>query len=340
MLLKKSVPTFSNSFVSLTLLSTIIFILDFLVFYFDLNIDVLLLFLPILVAVVNYNDLDKGKTKLFDFVGFLVLMIAIFCDYITPIKMNIMFSMGMCILTSLFYIAYIKTQRDISNIVIRSYFHILFVVLICITLLKFLHATEIIPFLSNSSVLVFSFFSILIFYVVLTLLHIFMFNTSMSESDKEVFISDKELFAKQYNGIIHIENSLDNNIPDKIVELDTSLASESALEILNYFDTVDSYLDCDFSLQHLADALGVNRVKLSEVINRDLNTNFYALVAQYRIQSAKKLLCDKQNLLIEGVMQEVGFSSKITFNKYFKSFVGMTPSEFRKKNIVSEIVIS
>lgn len=340
MLLKKSVPTFSNSFVSLTLLSTIIFILDFVVFYFDLNVDVLLLFLPVLVAVVNYSDLEKGKTRLFDFVGFLVLMIAIFIDYIAPIKMNTMFSIGMFILTLLFYVGYIKRQYDISNMIIRNYFHILFVVLLCVSSLKFLFAIGTISFMSNSSVLVFLLFSVLLFFVVLTVLHVFMFNSSASKRNKEAFIPDKEFFVKQYDEVVHNENRIDNSVSDKIVGVEDRLASESALEVLNYLDTVDSYLDCDFSLQHLADALGVNRVKLSEVINRDLNTNFYALVAQYRIQSAKKLLCDKQNLLIEGVMQEVGFSSKITFNKYFKSFVGMTPSEFRRQNIVSEIVIS
>ncbi|WP_158221779.1 helix-turn-helix domain-containing protein [Myroides sp. N17-2] len=341
MLLKKKVPTFSNSFELLTLLTTIIFILDFIVFYFDLNIDVLLLFLPLMVTIINFNDSGKESVKLFDTVGFIVLMIAIFCDYITPVKMNVIFAIGMFALTISFYLAYIKRQGQVNNIIIRNYFHIFFVVLSSISFLKFLYAIKVHTFLNQPSIIEFFLFSVLVFYVALTGIHLLMLQAGKKNDNRERVFTTSNLTienvskkVEQVDRIIHVE--------EEIVQIDNAVVSTTTKvgrEIISFLENEDAYLDADFSLQDLATALDINRIELSEVINRELNSNFYSLVAQYRIQNAKQLLRDKQNLLIEGVMQEVGFNSKITFNKYFKNFVGMTPSEFRRQNIVNEVVL-
>ncbi|MCC9041289.1 helix-turn-helix domain-containing protein [Myroides sp. M-43] len=340
MLLKKKVPTFSNSFDLLTLLTTIIFILDFIVFYFNLNIDVLLLFLPVMVSIINYNDLEKKTAKLFDPVGFFVLMIAIFCDYITPVSMNIVFSLGMFALTISFYAAYIKRQRQVSNIIARNYFHIFFVVLSSVSFLKFLTSINNATLLEMHSVIEFFLFSILVFYVVLTVLHFLMFYRGTNKRDMNKIVVANPILSKERGTQLNYRDKLDvveeNSSSNESLEIVTNDLAKSIIEFL---ETKDTYLDADFSLQDLSEALFVNRIELSEVINRELKTNFYTLVAQYRIQNAKQLLCDRQNLLIEGVMQEVGFNSKITFNKYFKNFVGMTPSEFRRQNMEANTIL-
>ncbi|MDM1408438.1 helix-turn-helix domain-containing protein [Myroides sp. DF42-4-2] len=101
--------------------------------------------------------------------------------------------------------------------------------------------------------------------------------------------------------------------------------------IITFFETSDDFLANSFSLEDLADAVNLNKHEVSTVINHQLNSSFYHMVAQYRILHAKKLLQIRNNLTIEAIVEECGFSSKSTFNKYFKLFVGKTPSVYRNQ---------
>ena len=101
--------------------------------------------------------------------------------------------------------------------------------------------------------------------------------------------------------------------------------------IVDFFETSDEFLANSFSLEDLADAVGLSKQEVSTVINHQLNSSFYHMVAQYRILHAKALLQERNNLTIEAIVEECGFSSKSTFNKYFKLFVGKTPSVYRNQ---------
>lgn len=101
--------------------------------------------------------------------------------------------------------------------------------------------------------------------------------------------------------------------------------------IIEFFETSDDFLANSFSLEDLADAVNLNKQEVSTVINHQLNSSFYHMVAQYRILHAKELLQVRNNLTIEAIVEECGFSSKSTFNKYFKLFVGKTPSVYRNQ---------
>ncbi|UVD79096.1 helix-turn-helix domain-containing protein [Myroides albus] len=70
--------------------------------------------------------------------------------------------------------------------------------------------------------------------------------------------------------------------------------------------------------------------QISTVINSELNESFYSLLAKYRVEYAKKLLETNRHLLLDGVMLQSGFNSRSTFIKYFKEFVGESPSAYRK----------
>ena len=101
--------------------------------------------------------------------------------------------------------------------------------------------------------------------------------------------------------------------------------------IIEFFETSEDFLANSFSLEDLADAVQLNKQEVSTVINHQLNSSFYHMVAQYRIIHAKELLQERTNLTIEAIVEECGFSSKSTFNKYFKLFVGKTPSVYRSQ---------
>jgi AraC-like DNA-binding protein len=55
------------------------------------------------------------------------------------------------------------------------------------------------------------------------------------------------------------------------------------------------------------------------------------MTAEYRVTEAKKLLRDKPNIKVEEIAEQVGYSSKSSFNTVFKKLTGVTPSEYRAK---------
>lgn len=95
------------------------------------------------------------------------------------------------------------------------------------------------------------------------------------------------------------------------------------------------YLEPELTLEQLASQLSLRPKILSQVINESLQQNFFDFVNRYRIEEAKKLLtnpADKKITVLE-VLYDVGFNSKSSFNTLFKKHTGLTPSEFKKKNL-------
>ena len=89
------------------------------------------------------------------------------------------------------------------------------------------------------------------------------------------------------------------------------------------------FLQPGFSLPDLAQRLGTTVHILSQVINENLSKSFFEMTAAYRVEEAKKLLKEKQNIKVEEIAEQVGYNSKSSFNTAFKKITGKTPSEFR-----------
>jgi len=95
----------------------------------------------------------------------------------------------------------------------------------------------------------------------------------------------------------------------------------------------EPFLECELNLPMLANKIGVSTHKLSQVINKYFNKNFFDYINEYRINKVKSLLSDSANnhfKIIELAYQS-GFNSKTTFYNLFKKNEGLTPSEFRQK---------
>ena len=89
------------------------------------------------------------------------------------------------------------------------------------------------------------------------------------------------------------------------------------------------FLQPGFSLPDLAQRLGTTVHILSQVINESLSKSFFEMTAEYRVEEAKKLLKEKQNIKVEEIAEQVGYNSKSSFNTAFKKITGKTPTEFR-----------
>ena len=92
------------------------------------------------------------------------------------------------------------------------------------------------------------------------------------------------------------------------------------------------YKDPDLSLSKLATQLHLSTNQLSQVINQFYQKNFYDFINSYRIEEVKLSMINgavKRHTLL-GIALESGFNSKATFNRFFKKYTGITPSQFLK----------
>ena len=136
------------------------------------------------------------------------------------------------------------------------------------------------------------------------------------------------LSQRQYAGSIP-ETDPEPEADDEPVR-STNPALVSKLEDL--MDNVRVYQDPDLDVEGLADSVGISPRSLSALINGHYGINFYDFVNSYRVSEAKRLLQDPdaKHMTIQRVFESAGFSSKSTFNTFFKKITGTTPSEFRR----------
>jgi AraC-like DNA-binding protein len=103
--------------------------------------------------------------------------------------------------------------------------------------------------------------------------------------------------------------------------------------LLALMDEKKPYLDSGLTLPQLAKLLSITPHQLSEVINTQLQKNFFEFINSYRIEHVKEDLLDpaKNHLKLLAIAFDAGFNSKPTFNTIFKAQTKMTPSEYRKQ---------
>jgi len=95
---------------------------------------------------------------------------------------------------------------------------------------------------------------------------------------------------------------------------------------------VKLYQDPELRLDGLADSMDISSRSLSALINGHFRQNFYDFVNDYRVRDAQRQLVDPKlkSKSIQRIFEDAGFSSKSTFNTYFRKVTGKTPSEYRK----------
>ncbi|GAA0728850.1 hypothetical protein GCM10009430_38340 [Aquimarina litoralis] len=126
------------------------------------------------------------------------------------------------------------------------------------------------------------------------------------------------------------ESRLPNNYKYSSSSLTTKLSIELKDKLVYLLDKEKVYRYNDITLQKLADLLDTNRHNTSQVINEHFGLNFFDLINSYRINEAISILKkDKsKGVNIIDVAYEVGFNNKVTFNKSFKKYNDVTPSEY------------
>ena len=112
--------------------------------------------------------------------------------------------------------------------------------------------------------------------------------------------------------------------------------TEAAFHLKNitrYMKEKNPYLDCELTLDKLAQQVNLSRHTFSQIINENLQQNFADFINHYRIEEAQRLLSDpeKQHEKILSIAYDAGFRNKASFYNAFNKHVGQSPTQYRKQ---------
>jgi len=91
----------------------------------------------------------------------------------------------------------------------------------------------------------------------------------------------------------------------------------------------EKYTDINFSLDVLADYIGVSYHYLSRLFKEFFGSNFVNYLNTLRLEKAKELL-GVSNMTVEQIAKQTGFSTSNSFIKTFKRYYSVTPGKYLK----------
>ena len=143
-----------------------------------------------------------------------------------------------------------------------------------------------------------------------------------------IYISAMLFLWKRKNKTKTLNTSVEK-YPNK--KIDNQTANDYLKKLRKVMTEKELFKSSKLKLKDLADEIEIPAHQLSQLLNDNLGKSFSNFINEYRIESACQLLNTNHHLTLEGIGQEVGFSSKSTFYTTFKKMKGMTPSKFKEQ---------
>ncbi len=139
-------------------------------------------------------------------------------------------------------------------------------------------------------------------------------------------LQKKVLFKKPIHQEETLELSIDDNGEERL---------EALKERINEVMKKEPYLNKSLTLHEFSKIVGSNSKYISTLLNNEFQQNFSTFINTYRVDKAKKMLDSEisTKFTIEAISERVGFRSKSAFNGAFKNISGLTPSQYRKKQL-------
>lgn len=101
-----------------------------------------------------------------------------------------------------------------------------------------------------------------------------------------------------------------------------------ALKIEKLLHLDKMYHEPSYSRKDMAGELGISEAVLSRIINVHFGKSFPQLLNEHRVADAKRMLA-QTDAPVKVISEEVGFNSLASFNRVFKDYSGVTPSQYR-----------
>lgn len=140
------------------------------------------------------------------------------------------------------------------------------------------------------------------------------------------------------NSLVHTHHLLTTK-PEPAKEKGDDKLSDSAIEKVQLGMEVKKYfLKQNLNIEEFSKRIDLPVKDVSAVINKHYGTNFFEFMNSYRVEEAKRLLSDPAHadMTVMDVLLQAGFNSKSAFHRFFNRLVGMSPTEYRKRQQQNE----
>lgn len=129
-------------------------------------------------------------------------------------------------------------------------------------------------------------------------------------------------------------DKLDEVLEESFQEVETwikdSGANKYRQDILDIIDYIGQNLDKRLTLKMIADAFEMSESSLSRTFKNETGKNLNYYINEMKMKKAMDILTNEPGM-IKDVAASVGMDDQLYFNKVFKKFYQVSPSEIRKK---------
>ena len=87
------------------------------------------------------------------------------------------------------------------------------------------------------------------------------------------------------------------------------------------------------SVKSISKHFGISVGYISKLYKKHANSNYITHVLYLRVEKAKKLLATMPSLKIKDIASILGYYNPISFARLFKRHTGMTPGEYRFREV-------
>jgi len=115
----------------------------------------------------------------------------------------------------------------------------------------------------------------------------------------------------------------------------TQHISTKEIHVQNIISYIEEHYTQDVSLQHIQQALHLNKFYLSKSFKEITGNTIFQYMLERRIYAAKVLLINSSNN-ITSISYEVGFKHPAHFSRSFKLVTGVTAEQYRKQYSIHE----
>lgn len=123
-------------------------------------------------------------------------------------------------------------------------------------------------------------------------------------------------------------------------EVEESPSEEATYQLLlrirQHMDEQRPYLNSELKVRDIANYLGTNSRYISYCIKRVEQCTFSAYINKHRVAYAQQLMRRHPDIKLTEVYLKSGFANEISFFRTFKGITGMTPSEWKAKELANE----
>ncbi len=137
------------------------------------------------------------------------------------------------------------------------------------------------------------------------------------------------------NSLVHTHQLLMTKPEPPKDKSEDRLSDNAIKKVQQGMELSKHFLKQNLNIEEFAKRIDLPVKDVSAVINKHYGTNFFEFMNSYRVEEAKRLLSDPAlaDMTVMDVLLQAGFNSKSAFHRFFNRLVGVSPTEYRKRQL-------